>query len=141
MSTDRPGGALQGELREKWNQARMAITLLPSVIPARRTEKLRKLAKVVEACTFTSPPQDLLMTVGASLSLILTQDAGFYFDVVFTDLTTEECLYEIDQAFEARGLARWREAVVELVSASRPHPNFPGSSRITYLIVHPEALA
>lgn len=80
----------------------------------------------------------LTTTAGACLTEITTC-RGSYYEAVITDLVTDDCLDDLDYALAARGCPRWRDAVVDKASARRPHPFFPGSTTIQYLIIHPEA--
>ncbi|RLV10216.1 hypothetical protein CTZ27_03050 [Streptomyces griseocarneus] len=99
-----------------------------------------QLFEAIRTSSFTEVPNLLLMTTGASLSRIETT-AGRYYDAVVTDLATTDCEEEIDHVMTSHGLARWRSAIVSMAAADRPHPHFPGSTNIRYLIIHPEAAA
>ncbi|MFH8346772.1 hypothetical protein [Streptomyces sp. NPDC018045] len=119
----------------------MPIMLRPPVVVLASQAKVLDLVAAVENSSFVAPPESLLMTAGVSVSKLFTREVGHYFEVVLTDLATLDCIGEVGAVFEAEGLPLWRNVVIDVTQAMRPHPHFPGSKRITYMIVHPEAHA
>ncbi|MES9589978.1 hypothetical protein ABWK57_14115 [Streptomyces sp. NPDC094045] len=101
---------------------------------------VERLAEVVENSSYVSRPVDLVLTDGVQASAVLTKEVGRYFIVVLTDLATDECVAEIDQALSEEGIPQWREAIIDIIEINRRHPNFPGSEFIRYMAIHEKAL-
>ncbi|MFI1796370.1 hypothetical protein ACH427_03270 [Streptomyces sp. NPDC020379] len=118
---------------DAWKSCPLAFSLS-------RHARRQELAAAIFESSFTDEPVCLLMTTGAALFKVEAA-AGHYYDVVLTDLATDDCAKELHNVLTAQGLPRWRHAVVDLDHADRPHPHFPGSASIRYLIIHPEAAA
>ncbi|MER5441141.1 hypothetical protein [Streptomyces sp. NPDC002790] len=116
----------------------MIYNLPAPVVPGTRKRDRKDLAAEVLSSNFAKPAENLLMTAGAHISK-LTIQAGHYYDLVVTDLATDECTIAVEMTFEAEGLPRWREQVIDAAEADSAHPYFPDSTHIQLFTVHPEA--
>ncbi|MER7986999.1 hypothetical protein ABTY53_15605 [Streptomyces noursei] len=98
---------------------------------------VQHLLEVIEAAPIAQAPTYLLVTVGVMVCRIAALGITYH-HLVVSDQATSECHDEIHTALQEEGVERWRDSVVEIVHAGRPHRFFPGSTESTLYVIHPK---
>ncbi|MEU2361864.1 hypothetical protein ABZ616_14210 [Streptomyces noursei] len=98
---------------------------------------LESLLKAIEDAPIEEAPSYLLVSVGAMVCKIVAIGITYY-HLVVSDQATDDCEKDVDATFREEGIKQWRDGAIEVVHMPYPNMFFPGSTKSTMYVIHPE---